>query len=134
MTQRKPESMSFENWIDTQMSHALRNGELKDLPGKGQKIQGLEGPHDENWWIKNKLRDEKLNGAPKTLETRKKAEQFMETFLQLPSVWTLRKKASRLNEEIQATNRGDLGPLLPQKLLDIDDLSHQWRAHREANG
>ena len=130
MTQRKPAEMTFESWVDVQLNQAQKRGAFDNLPGKGQAIAGLDEVHDETWWVKNKLRDEKLNGAPRTIEMRRKAERFVETYLSLPSEWTLRNKATALNKEINEANRGDLGPLLPQKRLDIEQLCQEWHKHR----
>ena len=71
MTERKPRELSFETWVDRQIREAAERGEFDDLPGTGKPIPDLHKPHDENWWIKQKLRSENLSYLPPTLELRK---------------------------------------------------------------
>ena len=54
----------------------------------------------------------------------------MERYLDLGSVSAVKREASRLNELIAAANKTDLGPHLPQPLLDIEALVNAWSEAR----
>jgi hypothetical protein len=60
VTTRKPPGTNWESWIDRQIREAQERGEFENLPGKGRPIPNLDGAHDENWWIRQKLRSEDL--------------------------------------------------------------------------
>jgi hypothetical protein len=40
---------------------AIEAGEFDHLPGLGQPLASLEEPYDENWWLRRKLRAERLD-------------------------------------------------------------------------
>ncbi len=67
MTQRKPQGMSFETWVDKAIREAEERGAFADLPGTGKPIPGAGQPDDELWWVKAKLRREKLTFIPKLI-------------------------------------------------------------------
>lgn len=79
VTERKPPGMPFKTWIDRQIREATERGEFDNLPGSGKPIPGADNPHDELWWVKQKLRSENLSfPLPPTLALRKEAEQALE--------------------------------------------------------
>ena len=61
MTERKPPGIGFKTWVERQIREAMERGEFDDLPGAGKRIADLDKPHDELWWIKQKLRRENLS-------------------------------------------------------------------------
>ena len=89
-------------------------------PARGEPLPGVDGQYSEDWWLKDKIRREKLDVTPATLISRRRVEDWMETYLTLPSIAQLRTQADHLNEAIEKANQTDLGPLLPQPLIDID--------------
>ena len=46
--------------MDAQVRAAQDNGAFDNLPGAGKPIPNLDQPYDENWWVKQKLREEEL--------------------------------------------------------------------------
>ena len=42
---------------------AMAEGQFDDLPGEGKPIPGIDEPYDENWWIKQWLRREKIRAV-----------------------------------------------------------------------
>jgi hypothetical protein len=58
MTERKPPGIGFQTWVERQIREAMERGEFDNLPGAGKPIADLDKPHDELWWIKQKLRRE----------------------------------------------------------------------------
>ena len=130
MTERKPLGITFGSWVDQQIDEANKKGEFDDLPGKGKPLPGVDGHYAEDWWIKDKLQREKLDVTPETIVSRRRVEEWMETYLNLPSETAVKTQASQLNERIEAANKTDLGPLLPQALLDVDTLVAAWKSHQ----
>jgi hypothetical protein len=49
-------------------------GEFDNLPGAGKPLPGANRPHDEQWWIKDYLRREKLTTESMLPESRPKPE------------------------------------------------------------
>ena len=130
MTERKPMGMTFDSWIDRQIDASIKRGEFKNLPGQGKPLPGVNGRYDPDWWIKEKLEREKLDITPDTIVARRAVEVFMEGYLTLPTAASVKRKALQLNETITAANKTDLGPHLPQPLLDVDGLVTDWTRER----
>ena len=130
MTERKPMGMTFDSWVDRQIDASVKRGEFENLPGKGKPLPGVNGRYDPDWWLKEKLARENLDITPDTIVARRKAEVFMERYLDLGSVRAVKREAARLNELITAANKTDLGPHLPQPLLDIEALVSAWSEAR----
>ncbi len=130
MTERKPMGMTFDSWIDRQIDASIKRGEFDKLPGQGEPLPGVTGRYDPDWWIKEKLARENLDLTPETIVARREVERWMETYLTLASAASVKAQALKLNVKIEAANKTDLGPHLPQPLLDIDALMSQWAAER----
>ncbi len=106
--------LSFDSWIDRQIDASMKTREMDDLPGKGKPLPGINGRYDPDWWIKEKLKRDNLDLTPKTTVSRRKVEVWMQRDLDLSSVSQGRRQADALNEAVQAANKTDLGPHLPQ--------------------
>ena len=61
----------------TQILEATERGAFDNLPGAGRPIEDLDKPHDELWWVKQKLRRENLSYLPPTIALRKEAEDAL---------------------------------------------------------
>ena len=58
---------------------AQERGAFDDLPGRGKPLRGLDGPDDENWWIRGYLEPEGLSGEallPESLLLRREIERL----------------------------------------------------------
>ena len=128
MSDRKPMGMTWTSWIDKQIEASQKRGDFDNLPGKGKPLPGLDGTYDPDWWLKEKIKREKLDLTPPTIIARRKAETFLEAYANFKSEGRVRREATKLNEEIQEANKTDLGPLLPQALLDVESICSQWRS------
>ena len=57
----------------------MARGEFDGLPGKGKPIDGLDSAadtvRDDDWWLKAKLRAERLSYLPPTIRIRKEVEE-----------------------------------------------------------
>ena len=131
MTRRKPPAMRWESWIDRQIREAQERGEFEDLPGAGQPIPGLDKPHEENWWVKDKLRREGLSYMSPSVALRKEANDALTAALRAPSEAEVRKIISDVNAKIHQANRvGIPGPALMLVPYDAERVVRDWRAPR----
>lgn len=129
MTERKPAGVSFETWVDRQIREAQARGDFDDLPGKGKPIRGLDGPHDEMWWVKAFLQREGLSFTPPSLAVRRDVERLYDDLARFPSERSVRETVSALNERIRAANRVNLdGPPTTTMPLDVERVVARWRA------
>ncbi|GAA1275892.1 DUF1992 domain-containing protein [Saccharothrix xinjiangensis] len=131
MTERKPAGMDFESWIDRQIREAQERGEFDDLPGAGKPLEGLREPHDELWWVKEKLRREEGTALPPTLLLRKEAAAAREAAGRASSEAEVRRVLAEVNAKIEdAIRKPRSGPPLNLMPFDVEHVVGEWRAAR----
>jgi Domain of unknown function (DUF1992) len=132
MTERKPPGIGFQTWVERQIREAMERGEFDDLPGAGKPIPDLDKPHDELWWVKQKLRREHLSYLPPTLALRKEAEDALAAALQARSERQVRRILAAINRKIVEGNRkAASGPPLNLMPFDVDRVVGDWRQRRQ---
>jgi DnaJ homologue, subfamily C, member 28, conserved domain len=128
MTERKPPGIGFQTWVERQIREAMERGEFDDLPGAGRPIADLDKPHDELWWIKEKLRRENLSYLPATLALRKEAEDALAAALRARSEGQVRRILANINRKIVDGNRkAASGPPLNLMPFDVERVVGDWR-------
>ena len=128
MTDRKPPGVPFETWVERQIREATERGEFDNLPGAGKPIADLDKPHDELWWVKQKLRREHLSYLPPTLALRKEAEDALAAALAARSERQVRRILAAINRKIAEGNRkAASGPPLDLMPFDVDGVVGDWR-------
>ena len=128
MTERKPPGVGFETWVERQIREAVDRGEFDDLPGAGMPIPDLDKPHDELWWIKQKLRRENLPYLPPTIALRKEAEDALLAASQATSEAQVRRIVADINGKIAEGNRkAASGPPLNLMPFDVERVVSRWR-------
>ncbi|WP_199433490.1 J-domain-containing protein [Qaidamihabitans albus] len=133
MTERKPPGLSFESWVEKQIREAAERGAFDNLPGAGKPLPGLDRPHDEMWWIKQKLDREGLSAdalLPTSLQLRKEIDRLPGTVRDLPTERTVRDVVVELNRRIAEHLRAPSGPNVPVRPVNPDEVVRQWRAAR----
>jgi len=131
VTTRKPPGSSWESWIDRQIREAAERGEFEDLPGTGKPIAGLDGTHDENWWIRQKLRREDLSYLPPSLALKKEAESALDAALSAKSEIEVRGIIEQVNAQITKANRlGIDGPSVGLVPYDTERVLRDWQERR----
>ncbi|MGV9379198.1 DnaJ family domain-containing protein [Nonomuraea sp. NPDC003707] len=127
MTERKPLGMPFESWIDRQIREAQERGEFDDLPGAGKPLP--DRPHDDMWWIKQKIESEGLSmPLPPTLALRKQAEEALADARGARSETEVRRILDEINQKIRdAIRTGLSGPPLNLMPFDVDEIVSEWR-------
>jgi hypothetical protein len=131
MTERKPRGVPFETWVERRIREATERGEFDNLPGSGKPIPDLDKPHDEQWWIRQKLRREDFAYLPPTIALRKQAEDALERAAQAGSEAEVRRIVADINAKIREGNRkAASGPPLNLSPLDVDRVVRDWRARQ----
>lgn len=131
MTERKPPGVSFESWVDRQVRRAEQERPLRDLPGAGKPLEGLDGPYDELWWVKEKLRREQVSVLPPSLAVRKAAEDLLASLGTVPTEEQLRRLVAAHNERVaDLARRPDPGPAVVVRPLRMDDVLQRWHEAR----
>jgi hypothetical protein len=132
MTERKPPGIGFQTWVERQIREAMERGEFDNLPGAGKPIPDLDKPHDELWWVKQKLRREHLSYLPPTLALRKEAEDALAAALQARSERQVRRILAAINRKIAEGNRtAASGPPLNLTPYDVDRVVGDWRQRQQ---
>jgi hypothetical protein len=132
MTERKPPGIGFQTWVERQIREAMERGEFDHLPGAGKPIPDLDKPHDELWWVKQKLRREHLSYLPPTLALRKEAEDALAAALQARSERQVRRILTAINRKIAEGNRtAASGPPLNLTPHDVDRVVGDWRQRQQ---
>lgn len=120
--------------MERSIREAIERGEFAELPGTGQPIDALDGPRDELWWVKDKLRREDLHTVPPSLAVRRDRDRLLESLPTFATEVELRAAVDELNDRIRTINRlgSPSGPptsLMPQ---DVEAIVERWRAQRGA--
>ena len=131
MTERKPPGIGFGTWVERQIREATERGEFDNLPGAGKPIADLDKPHDELWWIKQKLRREQLSYLPPTIALRKEAEEALLEASRAGSEDQVRRIVADINRKIVEGNRkAASGPPLNLMPFDVERVVRDWRGRR----
>jgi hypothetical protein len=130
MTERKPAGMSFETWVDTQISQAQARGSFDDLAGAGKPLPRRTPDESTYAWVIDKARQENidvLGMLPPALALRKEREDLPRRVLALPSEDAVRALVADFNERVELFwRRPQEGPAVPVGLADVDTLVAVW--------
>jgi hypothetical protein len=129
-TQRRP-GQSWEDFAEERIRDAQEQGEFDALPGFGQPIPGIDQPHDELWWVKEKLKRERLSHLPPSLAIKRDVELTLQRIAALTDEADVRREVRELNNRIREANyRSVWGPPSTQLPLDEEEIVTQWRRSR----
>ena len=107
----------------------MRRGEFDRLPGAGKPIAGLDGAHDELWWVRRKLAEEQVEALPRSLQLRRRRELTVAAAMACTDEGRVRTMLEELNTEIRTLNRyGAPGPPSTLMPLDVDEFVERWRS------
>jgi hypothetical protein len=128
---RKPAGVSWESFVDRQIREAQERGEFDDLPGAGKPLPDLDRPHDEQWWIRRKLKNEGLSYVPPVLQLRKDIEDARARIARARTEDEVHDIVAEINVLIREANRTGLhGPSTTAHPLDEERAVQEWRRGR----
>jgi hypothetical protein len=132
MTERKPPGMSFETWVDSQISRGIARGDFDDLPGAGKPLPPREDSMVE--WVIAKAREENLDVfgmLPPGLALRKEKEDLPRRAAALPSEAAVRALVEDFNDRVRLFwRRPQDPPVVVVGLADADAVLTEWRRTR----
>ena len=129
MTERKPPWVDWESWVERKIREAMEEGEFDNLPGLGKPIPGLNLPHDELWWVRDKLRREQISDLPPALALRKEVDEARGRIAAAGSEAEVRRLVAAINERIVYVNSHTIsGPPSNLVPLDVERVLEAWRA------
>jgi hypothetical protein len=133
--QTKPiRPLSWNLLAEERIRAAQEEGKFDDLPGFGRPIPGIDEPHDEMWWVKDKLRREELSSLPPALAIRLEVERTLARFIELATEDAARQEIALLNERIRkASFAVAWGPSVDVQPLDVEEVMARWREARGAS-
>ena len=129
MTERKPTGLSWESWTEKQIEEGRRAGLFDGLDGTGRPIEGLDGPHDEEWWVKAKLRRENIDYLPPTIAIRGERDVAVAAALAARDEGEARRILREINDRIRYVNSHTVaGPPSTVWVVDEESIVERWRA------
>jgi hypothetical protein len=130
MTERKPPGMSFESWVDAQVSRGIARGDFDNLPGAGKPLPRRTGDDSAFDWVVQKARQENIDVfgmLPPGLALRKEKEDLPRRAATLPSEAAVRALAEDFNDRVRLFwRRPQDPPVVPVGLVDVDELVREW--------
>jgi hypothetical protein len=135
MTERKPPGMSFETWVDNQISRSIARGEFERLPGAGKPLPNLDREETAYDWALAKARREGVDTAamlPPGLALRRERDGLPERAERLTSEHEVRALAEDYNARVRAFWRrpqeSRWSPL--PGLAEVESLVEWWYRNR----
>jgi hypothetical protein len=131
MTEHKPPGLSWESWAERQIEEGRRAGLFDGLDGEGKPIEGLDGPHDEEWWVKAKLRREEIDYLPPTIAIRGERDAAVAAALDASDEAEARRLIEEINERIRYVNSHTVsGPPSTVWVVDVESILERRRLRR----
>jgi hypothetical protein len=135
MVERRPTLADWENAVERQIREGIERGEFDNLPGAGKPLAGLDGPHDDEWWVKAKLRREEVSHLPPSLAVRKELEVALERVAAAPSELVVRRIVTEINARIVHVNsHNTTGPPSNLMPLDVELVVQRWTLAQSGTG
>ena len=103
-------------------------GQLEKIAPARPRESALDEPHDELWWVKQKLRREQLSYLPPTLAVRKEADDALAAASRARSERDVRRIVVAINAKIREANgKAASGPPLNLMPFDVERVVRRWR-------
>jgi hypothetical protein len=123
----------FRSVVDAQIRSAEERGLFENLPGAGKPIPGLMEPDDPMWWIKGFVRREGVPAEamlPPSLAMKRELEKLPATVARLRTEKAVREHVEDLNHRIRRWIQIPVGPQVPLRPVDVDEVVAAWREAR----
>jgi len=123
----KPAS-PWDRLAEQRIREAQAEGKFDQLPGFGRPIPGIDDPHDELWWVKDKLRREEISHLPPALAIRLDVERTLARLAAISSESHVRQELAALNDRIRRASLGPAwGPPVDAVPLDVEEAVARWQ-------
>lgn len=135
MTERKPPGMSFETWVDRQITQAQERGDFAALPGAGRPLKSLDREETAYDWVLAKARREGVDtGAmlPPGLRLRRERDDLPGRVARLATEAEVRALVEDYNARVEAFWRlpADSRWAAVPGLADVEALVEGWLRER----
>jgi hypothetical protein len=131
MNERERKLNQWESLAEEQIRAAQEEGQFDHLPGLGQPIPDIDEPHDELWWVRQKLKRERLSALPPALAIKLDVERTLTRVGALSREPEVRRELAALNDRIRTAQRNALwGPSFDVMPLDVEEVVAKWRSSR----
>ena len=133
VTERKPEGMAFETWVEHQIRTAAERGDFADLPGAGKPLPKRDGPEDTYAWALAWARRQEPDASflPPSLALGRERDDLPARLATLTSEERVRAAVREFNDRVAAAWRQPLdGPPLVVRMHDEEERVAEWWAHR----
>src|SRR3954451_13965674 len=135
MTERKPTGMSFETWVDQQITRARERGAFDDLAGAGKPLPRREREESTyDWaleWARRENGGELTGMLPTGLQLRKEREELPRVVAGLSSESAVRAVVEAHNARVDQYYRRPVeGVWVPVGMADVEEVVAEWRRTR----
>jgi hypothetical protein len=136
MTERKPQGMSFETWVEQQIRRAADEGAFEGLSLTGKPLPRRDREKSSYEWALEWARREEADVAamlPTGLVLRKEREELRGLIARQASEVAVRALVEAHNERVDQYYRRPVeGVWVPVGMADLDTELALWRANRPA--
>jgi hypothetical protein len=133
-SERPKRPLSWNLLAEERIQSALEEGQFENLPGFGKPIPAIDEPHDELWWVKDKLKREQISSLPPALAIRLDVEKTLAALASVAAESVVRKEVALLNERIRKAGFAAWGPSVDVLPLDLEETVARWRASKLGPG
>ncbi|WP_164703274.1 DUF1992 domain-containing protein [Modestobacter sp. KNN46-3] len=134
MTERKPEGVSFESWVEHQITQARERGDLEGLAGAGKPLPRREREKTTYEWALEWARREEADVAaimPTGLALRKEREELPARVARQPTEELARAVVEAHVARVDRYYRQPAeGPWIPVGMPDVEEMVAEWRLSR----
>lgn len=126
----RQQRLAWQHLAEERIQAAQAEGQFDHLPGFGKPIPGIDEPHDDLWWVKDKLKREQLSSLPPALSIRLDVENTLARINDALNESEVRRKLTMLNDRIRkasfAVTWGPSVDVLPFTEREIDEFVARW--------
>jgi hypothetical protein len=120
------------DFVERLIQEAQADGAFDGLAGAGRPLP-FRGARDEAWWIKEKVRRERLSALPDAIAIRHEAEALAASLPALSDERVVRERLLAMNARIRRLNATvTSGPPTTLAPFDLEAAVARWRAARSA--
>src|SRR5262245_53400336 len=132
--EKRQRKLSWNLLAEERIQAAQAEGAFENLPGFGKPIPGIDEPHDDLWWVKDKLKREQLSSLPPALAIRLDVEKTLQAISAFEREAEIREAIQALNERIRkAAFAAAWGPSVDVIPLDIEEIVAKWNTSSRAS-